>query len=294
MDTESNIFQSLSFPGPSSRGNLKGGRKWGVLLLFLLPLALIAFKQAGLSGSDNLQDAISLTGMPEDVQDRIGYVLFVPLAAVIVVFFRVTLGIRLLGPFRSILLALAFHMTGIGMGLFFLLLVVGMIVLIRPVLREIQLPYFGRVSVVLSAVAIIIMCVMVAGRWFQLDTLQQVAYFPIVVLCLTGDGFARTFYKEGMRSALWRGAATAAVAVLITLLWSIPGFVNLLIRFPELLILEVGLIIVIAEFFGFRLFQNVNPLPIGLKRKVAEDNIKVQPNRSKIIIKKADLENLDN
>lgn len=278
---------------PSSRGNLKGGRKWGVLLLFLLPLALIAFKQAGLAGSDTIRDAVSLTGMPEDVQDRIGYVLFVPLAAVIVVFFRVTLGIRLLGPFRSILLALAFHMTGIGMGLFFLLLVVGMIVLIRPVLREIQLPYFGRVSVVLSAVAIIIMCVMVAGRWFQLDNLQQVAYFPIVVLCLTGDGFARTFYKEGMRSALWRGAATAAVAVLITLLWSIPGFVNLLIRFPELLILEVGLIIVIAELFGFRLFQNVNPLPIGLRKQSIKNN-KVQRNRSKIIIKKADLENLNN
>lgn len=267
MDTDSTIFQSLSFPMPASRGNLGGRRKWVVIALFALPLALIAYKLSALSGSQSLSQALALTGMPADVQDRIGYVLFVPLAAVIVVFSRVTLGIRLLGPFRSILLALAFHMTGIGLGLFFLLVVVGMIVLIRPALKEIRMPYFGRVSVVLSAVAIIIMLTMVTGRWFQLNDLQQVAYFPIVVLCLTGDGFARTLYREGYKSALWRGGMTAIVAILITLLWSIPGFVEILIRFPELLILEVGLIVVITEFFGFRLFQHINPAPARNKNK---------------------------
>jgi hypothetical protein len=121
--------------------------------------------------------------------------------------------------------------------------------------------------VVLSAVAIIIMLTMVAGRWFQLQNLQQVAYFPIVVLCLTGDGFARTLYREGYKSALWRGGMTAIVAILITLLWSIPGFVEILIRFPELLILEVGLIVVITEFFGLRLFQHVNPAPVRKKNQ---------------------------
>jgi hypothetical protein len=252
---------------PASRGNLGGGRKWIVIALFALPLALIAYKMSNLTGSQSLAQALALTGMPAEVQDRIGYVLFVPLAAVMVVFSRVTLGIRLLGPFRSILLALAFHMTGIGLGLFFLLVVVGMIVLIRPALKEIRMPYFGRVSVVLSAVAIIIMLTMVAGRWFQLQNLQQVAYFPIVVLCLTGDGFARTLYREGYKSALWRGGMTAIVAILITLLWSIPGFVGILIRFPELLILEVGLIVVITEFFGLRLFQHVNPAPVRKKNQ---------------------------
>ena len=243
-------------------GNVAGAKKWTVLLLFLLPLALIAFKHSGLPQADYLREVISLLGMPAEMQDRVGYVLFVPLAAVLVVFFRVTLGVRLLGPFRSILLALAFHITGIGLGLLFLAVVVGLIVCLRPVLKAISLPYFGRVSVVLSAVAVIIMLALVAGQWLKLDNLHQVAYFPIVVLCLTGDGFARTLSREGLRSALWRGAMTALVAVLITALWGIPGFVTVLIRFPELLILEVGLIIAISEFFGFRLFQTINPVPL--------------------------------
>ncbi len=274
MATESGFWQDFSLPVPSSQGNLKGFGKWAVWLLFLLPIGLIVFKLSTLPGADLLSKEIALRGMPENIEERLGYVLFVPLAAVVVVFFRVTLGIRLLGPFRSILLALAFSITGVGIGLIFLVAVIGVIVLIRPFLKAISLPYFGRVSVVLSAVAIMIMIVLVAGQSLEIENLHQVAFFPIVVLCLMGDGFARTLNREGSKSALWRGTMTALVAVLITMLWKIPGFLSILISFPELLILEMGLIIVIAEFFGFRLFQSINPVPLDKKNKKKKNKTK--------------------
>lgn len=273
MDIESRFLPNISLSMKPTWGNMAGAKKWAVLLLFLLPLMLIAFKYSDLPNADYLREVISLLGMPAEMQDRVGYVLFVPLAAVIVVFFRVTLGVRLLGPFRSILLALAFHISGIGLGLLFLV-VVGLIVCLRPVLKAIRLPYFGRVSVVLSAVAVLIMLALVASQWFKLGNLHQVAYFPIVVLCLTGDGFARTLSKERLRSALWRGAMTALVAVFITALWVIPGFVAVLIRFPELLVLEVGLIITISEFLGYRLFQNINPVPLKQQNKTKKNKKK--------------------
>jgi hypothetical protein len=80
-----------------------------------------------------------------------------------------------------------------------------------------------------------------------------------VVLCLTGEGFARTLIKEGARSALWRGATTAIVGILLTLLSDIHDFRHMLMQFPELLIFQIGCIVAIAEYFDLRLLQHLNP-----------------------------------
>jgi hypothetical protein len=241
-----------------SKGNLTGKRKLVLVFLLGFPVTLMAVKTFGLMGKE-WADAFSLTGVPVELHDRLRYILFVPLGAIFVVITRLTLGIRVLGPFRSILLAIAFQITGILPGLIFLMMVIAIIAAIRPFLKAIKLPYFGRVSVILSTVSAIMMTVLVASEWLEADALLGVAYFPIVVLCLTGDGFARTLAKEGLHSALWRGVMTALVAVLITLMADIPHFDSLMLRFPEVLFLEIGLIIAIAEYLDLRLLQSLNP-----------------------------------
>ncbi len=250
----------------TGRGRIRGARKAFVVLLVSLPLLMIGLKLSGTTIGELLEHASSLAGVGGETGKRVGSVLLVPLAAVIVVFFRVTLGIRVLGPFRSFLLAVAFQATGIPLGLFFLAVVLGVIVAVRRPLKRIRLPYYGRVSVVMSTVAVVIAATLSISRSFDLDGLRRVAYFPIVALCLTGDAFASTLHREGKRSALWRGAVTAAVAVLITKIAEIPGFVTTLVRFPELLILEIGLIILITEYLGYRLFSSLNP-PVKKRRK---------------------------
>lgn len=242
-----------------SKGNLSGRRKWALGLLIIVPLFIMVAK---LPTAAFLMRFFSLVDLPPQMQNRVRYILFVPLSATLVVFFRLTLGIRVLGPFRSILIAVAFQITGIVLGLIFLVIVIGIIVAIRPLLRAIRLPYFGRVSVMLSAVASIMIITLLASNWLELDVLHRVAYFPIVVLCLTGEGFARTLSKEGLRSAMWRGAMTTLVAVLITLLSQIREVEHLFLRFPELLFVQIGCIVVIAEFFDLRLLQWLNPTAV--------------------------------
>lgn len=242
-----------------SKGNLSGKQKLTLAVLLAAPLLLILGKWSVLPSSEFLTRFFSLAETPKDLQHRIRYILFVPFGAVLVVFFRLTLGIRVLGPFRSILIAVAFQITGIVLGLLFLTIVIGAIVAIRPLLKAIRLPYFGRVSVILSAVASLMVIGSFCSSWLGIEPLRRVAYFPIVVLCLTGEGFARTLTREGLRSAMWRGTMTAFVAVLITLLSQIPGFMHLLLRFPELLIAQVGCVVLIAEFLDLRLLQWLNP-----------------------------------
>lgn len=245
-----------------SKGNLSGKQKLVLAVLLIVPLMVMLGKWSVLPTSKFLMHFFSLADIPEEMQHRVRYILFMPFGAALVVFSRLTLGIRVLGPFRSILIAVAFQITGILLGLFFLTIVIGVIVAIRPLLKAIRLPYFGRVSVMLSAVASMMVMGFFCSGWLGVESLRRVAYFPIVVLCLTGEGFARTLTREGLRSAMWRGTMTALVAVVITLLSQIPGFVRLLLRFPELLIVQIGCIVIIAEFFDLRLLEWLNPPPV--------------------------------
>jgi hypothetical protein len=255
------------------KGNLSSRHKMVLAMLFIGPLLVMVGKWAVLPTSEFFTRTFSLADLSTDMQHRVTYILSVPFGAALVVFFRLFLGIRLLGPFRSILIAVAFQITGILPGLFFLAAVIGIVVVIRGPIKALRLPYFARVSVLLSAVALIMLFALLASTWLGVASLGRAAYFPIVVLCLMGEGFARTLSKEGMRSALWRGTMTALVAVLITFLFQINGFQKLFLRFPELLIAETGCIVVIAEFFDLRLLARLNPpvpsrLPaIGVTKK---------------------------
>jgi len=248
-----------------SKRNLSGKQKLVLGLLFIVPLLVVVGKWSVLPTSDFFLHVFSLADIPENMQNRVAYILFVPFGATLVVFFRLVLGIRLLGPFRSILIAVAFQITGVLFGLIFLVAVISIVVIIRPFVKAIRLPYFARVSVILSAVASVMIIALLSSAWWDIEWLSRVVYFPIVVLCLTGEGFARTLSREGVRSALWRGTMTALVAVLITLLSQINGFRNLFLYLPELLIVQIGCIVAIAEFFDLRLLAWLNP-PAAKKR----------------------------
>jgi hypothetical protein len=241
------------------RNNLSTAQKWFLALLLIAPLAVALMKVAGLPGSAFLSRHLSLARLPGEMQARVQYVLLVPFGALMVVFVRLMLGIRMLGPFRSILLAVAFQITGIGVGLVFSAVVVGVIVALRPMLRSIRLPYFGRVSVILSVVALILMLGMLLSVWLGYPWLRNVAYFPVVALCLAGEGFARTLTREGIRSALWRGAATVSLAALIAVIADTATFARALSVHPELLIAQAAGIVVISEYLNWRLLEGLNP-----------------------------------
>lgn len=242
-----------------SKGNLSGNHKLALGLFFALPLLVVIGKWSLLPTCGLFERVFSLADVPGKMDSRVAYILFVPFGATLVVFFRLVLGIRLMGPFRSILIAIAFQITGILPGLVFLAMVVGVVVLIRPQTKAIRLPYFARVSVILSAVASIMILVLLSGAWLDIESLCRLAYFPIIALCLMGEGFARTLSKEGLKSAIWRGSATVFVAIIITLFSQIEGLRSMFLYYPELLFCQIGCIIAIAEFFDLRLLSFLNP-----------------------------------
>ncbi len=232
---------------------------WLVFALFLIPAIIFIAKQPGSPISAWMVHAFSCDDLAKGLRSELRLSVFIPLAALIVVFFRVALGLRVLGPFRSILLAMAFKVTGGLYGVLYLGVAVGLFVSLRPVIKRLRLPYFGRSTLMLCCVSFLMSAGALLSKWTGVDAFALIVYFPIVVLSLVADAFARAATKDGLPSAIWRCVTTATLAVALAWLMNQGPLRLFLLRYPELILAEMGGIIVICRWCGWRLLNRYFP-----------------------------------
>jgi len=245
---------------PSSQSPSSAWRTGSAAGLFVLfPLLIAVLREMPTNMISSTLDALTLADLPPEIVQQAGYVMAIPLGSLIVVFVRLTLGLRPLGPFRPILIALALQMTGIIAGLCFLAATFLLIVFIRPLILRQGLAYFARTALLVSVVASFAVLTVLVGKWLALDALVSVIHFPLIVLCLVSVSFAGKIESEGLRSAIWRASVTATTAVAITIIVTADGVVPFLLSHPEMLLLQIGLIVVIARHGALRLFDGLNP-----------------------------------
>ncbi len=231
----------------------------GAGLFVLIPLLIAVLREMPVNMFSSALNALTLADLPPEIIEQAGYVMAIPLGSLLVVFVRLTLGLRPLGPFRPILIALALQMTGIIAGLCFLAATFLLIVFIRPLILRQGLAYFARTALLVSVVASFAVLTVLVGKWLVLDALVSVIHFPLIVLCLVSVSFAGKIESEGLRSSIWRAGVTAATAVAITIIVTADGVVPFLLSHPEMLLLQIGLIVVIARHGALRLFDGLNP-----------------------------------
>lgn len=222
---------------------------------------------AKLAGATALADAVTLGHLAPTLQARLGHLFVVPVGALVIALARLTLNLRMLGPFRAILLAMAFESVGYGLGLVFFALVTGLVMVLRPWTRRIGLPYYGRVLTMVSAVTCIMALVLVAASASGAADLTRVAYFPIIVLALTGDTSSRIVAREGVGALARRFLATVVAGVAIAALVGLEPLRAALIAYPELLVLQVVALIVISELFDVRLLGDDAPPPARRRQR---------------------------
>jgi uncharacterized protein with transglutaminase domain len=238
-------------PGPS--------RPHGALVaaLLLVPCIVLVLRLPVFPTAPWLNQALSLSSVPPKMQRHAEFVILVPLSAVVVSFFRLTLGLPVLSFFRPIVTAIGFRTIGIPWGLAFLIVVLGGVVAVKPLLHGER--YYVRVPLLLSLTSIFLVVPMLVGTRWNLEVFRQVSWFPSICLALICDGFTRILNTQGLRAAMWPTVNMVLSAVVIDLLASIPGALHLLLGYPEVLVLQGGLILLIARYLDFELFVDRNP-----------------------------------
>jgi hypothetical protein len=233
---------------------------WLMLALLVLPLGIALGKLPALATSAAFVSFFSLAGLPAQFHGAVETTLFVPLGALVVVIFRLTLGIQVFGLVRPILLAIAFSIAGIPLSLAFLLCTLVLAVLLRPLLNTDHA--CARVAVMLSLIAALLLLPPMAGTSRDIAQLREIAFFPVIALCFTCESFANTADRCGIREAAWRTMTTALAAIVIACLAKWPGMFQLFLHFPELLLAQAAAVLMIDQQLAYRLFEGMNPLEV--------------------------------
>jgi uncharacterized protein with transglutaminase domain len=245
------------------------------LALLALPLAVTLAKLPIFPGAAALANVVTAAGLTADLRAIALDIVFVPLGALVVLAFRLTLGLRVLGLFRPILLAFAFDAIGMPLALGLLIPILLFVLLLRPLLAGGH--NYARMAVLLSLVAVLLLVPLVIGSRWNLAWLQRLAHFPLIALCLTCESFARTVDRDGVPEALWRALMTVAAAAAIAALATLARESELFLRFPELLLTQAGCVLLIRQRLSFRLFDGTNPLNRRASAEAVECRLPVHP-----------------
>jgi hypothetical protein len=231
------------------RGHAK--HDWLLAALFALPLGVMLAR--GLALPAPYSSALSLHAVPAELLPALENLLLVPLGALIVVLFRLTLGVELLGVFQPILMAMAFQVIGVPHGLMFLAVVLVFVCALRPPLTPVGADV--RLAVLLSLAATLLFVALVVGGLRDITWLRDIAFFPVMALCLACESFSKVLGQDGLIEAIWRTLMTVVAACVTLAFVSSAGVTELFIRYPELLLVAVGFIVLITQRLALRLLD---------------------------------------
>lgn len=202
-----------------------------------------------------LDTVITLEWVPIAQRHLVIYLMLLPTAALLITLARLTFGLRVLG-FRSVLIAVGFQEVGVLPSLVLIAVVLGVIAILRPWMRRIRLPLYARISMILAITACIQIFFLLLGSWQRSPAIFNLAFFPVIILALMAEGIAGTMDQKRPATAAWRLGWTLALALLLYALMNFGPFLKLLLRAPELMLLQIVAIVLVAEFLDFRLLQD--------------------------------------
>ena len=189
--------------------------------------------------------------------DLLKIILLLPLGAFIVAIFRNVVGLKTFGVFLPALIAVASRETGLGWGLVAYLLVIGVVSISHFPLQRWGILYTPKMVIMLVLVVILFLLISYFAIGVGIFSLAYVTLFPIVVLTISAERFARSIEEEGMKAALFMTLQTIIVAAVAYYVMNSRSMETLFLAFPELFLGIIGLNILLGRWIGIRMLEYI-------------------------------------
>lgn len=226
------------------------------------------------NSSLNKQAAIidfSIYSLPIEQQNAFKMILLLPIGALVVVIMRILIGIRTSGTFMPILIALALIQTTLLTGIVIFLIVVGTGLMIRSYLSRLNLLLVARISAVIIVVIIIIAGISIISHKLGLSQALTVTFFPMIILAWTIERMSVLWEEDGPREVFIQGAGSLLTAVIAYLFMTNRTVEYLTFNFPELMLVNLTLILILGQYTGYRLTELYRFHSMG-KRHVSDQH----------------------
>lgn len=182
-------------------------------------------------------------------------ILLLPFLATIVVFSRYIIGLTSLELLVPIALSITFLDTGLLAGIVLLATIFATSYIARILLKRIRIMQLPKMALSMWLVAIAIVAALTIAATNGIFTVQDLSIFPILLLVLLSDRVVALFLERSM--------AEITQITLITLLLGLIGYSllswealrNLVILYPEIILLCIPLNIIMGRYFGLRMTE---------------------------------------
>lgn len=197
----------------------------------------------------------SMFTLPLKTQLVYTIILTVPLGVFFLTILRNVIGLRTMGTFMPVLIAIAFRETQVVWGVILFTLVIAIGLLVRLYLENLRLLVVPRLSSVLIIVVLTMAGISVISNQLGLQRGLSVALFPMVILTMTVERMSIIWDERGAGEMLRQGVGSMIVAIIAYFIMVNPYAEHLVLVFPELLLILLAGNLLIGRYSGFRLLD---------------------------------------
>ncbi len=242
--------------GPHSLVQVEGGEKLKrhISLIQIDERVLDRILTLGKNNQDELI-TFSLFGLPIATQEVYRVMMVVPIGIFILVVLRNIIGVRSLGTFMPVLIAIAFRETNLIWGLVLFSCIVGSGLLFRFYLEHLKLLLVPRLASVLIFVVLFMAVISVVTTKLGFERGISIALFPMVIMTMTIERVSILWDERGPAEALQQAIGALAIAALCYLVMTISAVEHLFFTFPELLLILLAATLLIGRYTGYRLLE---------------------------------------
>ncbi|MFO0881411.1 MAG: 7TM domain-containing protein [Gemmataceae bacterium] len=199
--------------------------------------------------------SLSLYQLPPSDRRLVEVLLLMPVAALIVCFFRNIIGLHSFGTFSPALIGLAFHDLNSWPGLFVFISILLVGWLMRRILDRYHLLQVPRIAVMLTLIMSVLIAMIVLSNQYGATTTRYISLFPIVILTGMVERFWTVETEDSTLASFKTLLQTMVMALTIALLLSRPMVVRHLFCYPETLGLVMAGQLLIGRYTGYRLME---------------------------------------
>lgn len=203
--------------------------------------------------SDVLDFSIHL--LPISEQALFKKILLIPIGVLVVCILRIFVGLRTAGTFMPVLIAIAFIQTSLTTGLIGFVLIVGLGLLLRGYLSQLNLLLVARISTVIIFVIIVISILAVMSYRLGWTEGLKVSFFPMIILSWTIERTSILWEEEGGQEVFVQVGGSLFCAVVTYLLMTNVYVQHLTFNFLGLQLIIMAVILLIGSFTGYRLLE---------------------------------------
>jgi len=184
-------------------------------------------------------------------------ILLLPLGALVVAIFRNVIGLNTFGVFLPALIAMASRETGLLWGLVAFLLVISVVSLVHFPLQKWGILYTPKLAIMLVMVVSFFLLISHFAIRTGIISLAYVTLFPIVVLTISAERFARKIEEEGLKESLIITFQTLLVVSVAYYIMNSRSMETFFLAFPEFFMAIIGINILLGRWTGIRLIEYI-------------------------------------